>query len=215
MVAGLENNNKDNLYRNDALVSLATRWPGYQTHVQLIQPKIKPAHHEGALLINPVRKFYKPASIDVCRPIYVHGNHAFGVLICSDLTTIENRAHYQGAVDTLFVVEWNPDINTFSYLVESASHDLHAYIVQANNREYGDSRIRGPFAKDFKRDVVRVRGGGTDYHVVAEIDIDALRKFQARFVPTTYQRNKDKEIFKPLPIGFPKSSWRKLKGRRR
>ena len=215
LVAGLENNNKDNLYRNDALVSLATRWPGYQTHVQLIQPKIKPAHHEGALLINPVRKFYKPASIDVCRPIYVHGNHAFGVLICSDLTTIENRAHYQGAVDTLFVVEWNPDINTFSYLVESASHDLHAYIVQANNREYGDSRIRGPFAKDFKRDVVRVRGGDTDYHVVAEIDIDALRKFQARFVPTTYQRNKDKEIFKPLPIGFPKSSWRKLKGRRR
>lgn len=208
LIAGLENNNKSGFYRNDALVSLTTRWPGYRTHIYHIQPKIAPAHHELVSLVKPRRKLF-PANVRDCRPIYVHGGHSFGVLICSDLTSISNRAYFQGAVDTLFVIEWNQDLNTFSYLVESASHDLHAFIVQANNRKFGDSRIRGPFAEDHRRDVVRVRGGVEDYFVVSKINLGELRDFQSKFSAVHYDKHKDEQIFKPLPIGFEVSGWRK------
>jgi hypothetical protein len=201
LVAGLENNNQGNFYRNDALVSLTTRWPGYRTHIYHLQPKVAPAHHELVSLVKPTRKLF-PAEVEKCRPIYAHGMHSFGVVICSDLTTIANRAYFQGGVDTLFVIEWNPDLNTFSHLVESASHDLHAFIVQANNRQFGDSRIRGPFSEDFRRDVVRIRGGVEDYFVVSKVDIEELRRFQNTFSAKQYEKNKSKQLFKPLPIGF-------------
>lgn len=208
LIAGLENNNKSGFYRNDALVSLTTRWPGYRTHIYHVQPKIAPAHHELVSLADPPRELF-PADIDRCRPIYAHGNHSFSVVICSDLTSISNRAYFQGGVDTLFVIEWNQDLNTFSYLVESASHDLHAFIVQANNRQFGDSRIRGPFAEDFRRDVVRVRGGVEDYFVVSKINIAELRKFQVNFSPVQYEESKKEQLFKPLPIGFELGDLRK------
>lgn len=207
LICGLENNNQGGMYRNDALVSLVTRWPGYRTHVQLVQPKIAPAHHEFVALEEKGVEFYI-GGMASARPVYIHGNHAFGVVICSDLTSIENRGYFQGEVDTLFVVEWNQDINTFSYLVESASHDLHSFIVQSNNRAYGDSRIRAPYVKDFKRDVVRVKGGREDYFVVGEINVRDLRGFHISFDPISYEKNKGDQIFKPLPIGFVVSSAR-------
>lgn len=201
LLSGLENNNAGGWYRNDALVSLTTKWPGYRTHVYWVQPKIAPAHHELINLVNPKRKLFK-ASLDFARPVYLHGNHALGLLVCSDLTSLSNRSHFMGCVDSLFVIEWNQDLNTFSYLVESASHDLHAFIVQANNREFGDSRVRGPFAKDHRRDVVRIRGGEIDYFAVAKLDIGDLREFQKSFSPKRYEKNKELAVFKPLPIGF-------------
>ena len=201
LIAGLENNNSSGFYRNDALVSLTTKWPGYRTHIYWIQPKMVPAHHELVSLVKPKRKLFK-ADIDFCRPIYLHGNHAFGLLVCSDLTNLSNRSHFMGCVETLFVVEWNQDLNTFSYLVDSASHDLHAFVVQANNREFGDSRVRAPFAKEFKRDVVRIRGGESDYFAVARIDVSDLRVFHNSFSPKKYEKTKNVATFKPLPIGY-------------
>lgn len=138
--------------------------------------------------------------------MYVHGEFCFGVLICSDLTGIQNRAHFQGFVDALLVVEWNQDLPTFGFLVDSAAHDVHAFIVQANNRKYGDSRIRAPFRVEHRRDVVRVRGGVHDYFVVGELDYNALRRFQSDHEPSN-----DGE-FKPFPIGFHISSRRRTAG---
>lgn len=201
MVAGLENNGGSSKYRNDALVSLTTRWPGYRTHMYFVQRKLQPAHHEMVAL-DVAGGSMSLGDPNLCRPIYVHGDHLFGVLICSDLTAIANRHHFQGYVDTLFVIEWNQDINTFSYLVEAASHDLHAFVVQTNNRAFGDSRVRGPYAKDHRRDVVRVRGGEENYYVIARLEVKKLREFQASFSPVEYEKNKETQEFKPLPIGF-------------
>lgn len=211
LIAGLENNNASGTYRNDVLVALATRWTGYRAHVYVMQHKMEAAHHEVAQLKNPVRRLFKAQNKDDCRPVYIHGNHAFGVLICSDVTNIDNRFHFQGAIDTLFVVEWNSDLNTFSYLVDSASHDLHSFIVQANNRVFGDSRIRAPYAVEWRRDVVRVRGGEEDYFVLATLDVNGLRRFQERFSPRRYERAKGQHTFKPLPIGFSMSAWRRTR----
>jgi hypothetical protein len=115
------------------------------------------------------------------------------------LTDIENRQRFQGKVDALFIPEWNRDIESFSALVESAALDVHAYVAQANNRRYGDSRMRAPMKAHYLRDLIRVKGGLNDYFVVGEIDYMLLRRFQSHAVPPTG----DDEIFKPFPIGFP------------
>lgn len=104
----------------------------------------------------------------------------------------------------MFVLEWNPDVETFGFLVESTAHDLHGYVVQVNNRRFGDSRIRVPHKIDYARDVVRVKGGDADYFVVAAIDVNALRRFQRNPV------HGRKAPFKPLPIGFRMSQRRRL-----
>lgn len=199
LIAGLENRGSKGNYTNEALVSLSSNFFGTRGALCFIQPKIELACHEAVECLAK-KKVFKSPSLSIARPIYIHAGMCFGVLICSDLTTIDNRAFFQGHIDTLFVLEWNRDISTFEFLVESAAHDLHAAIVQINNRAYGDSRIRMPFADSFRRDVVQVKGGDEDFFVVSSINIGALRAFQ--------RNSGSNDLFKPLPIGYRMSSIR-------
>ena len=114
---------------------------------------------------------------------------------------VDNVDRLMDAVHTLFVLEWDSDVRTFSSLVEAAAIDLHSFVVQVNNRLYGDSRVRMPAKEDFRRDIVQVKGGISDYYVLGEIDYFALRKEQKGVVA--------KPIFKPAPIGFIMSDRRK------
>jgi hypothetical protein len=93
------------------------------------------------------------------------------------------------------VPEWNTDTETYNPLVESAALDIHAFIIQCNNRHYGDSRIRAPYKVRWKRDLLRVKGGSHDYCITGEIEILALRKFQSSHRSTSVP-------FKPVPDGF-------------
>lgn len=198
--------------RNDCLVSLCTYWPGYKSNLIYMQPKVFPAHFESKSLAKVGKKLYKPSSIDEALPIYQHGDYFFGSLICSDLTTPSNRARFEGKVDSLFVLEWNKDVKTFSFLIEGAAHDIHTFVIQVNNRMYGDSRIRAPFAKEHRRDSVRVKGGIEDYYVIGAINYFDLRRFQIRAISSLGGKrttNSIDELFKPLPIGFVMSDMRK------
>lgn len=203
LLAGVEYYKKKNRLRNDCLVSLTTNWPGYRTGVIYLQPKLIPAHNEKSNLRKLRSKpLYKPVGLEKKLPIYIHDNFHFGVLICSDLTNIANREYFQGHVDSLFVLEWNQDLNTFGFLVESAAHDIHTFVIQVNNRKYGDSRIRAPYAKEYKRDAVRVKGGISDYYVIGDIDYLSLRKSQK-------SKSTKGGLFKPVPTGFSMSPLRK------
>jgi len=209
LLAGLEYRYDSNgMVRNEALVSLTTRFAGYPTHICLIQPKMAPAWAEGPEIRRLTgREFATPPS-SYLPPIYVHRGFNFGLLLCSDFTDIEKRSYFQGWVDTLFVLEWNQDLNTFSSLVESGALDMHAFVVQANNRRYGDSRIRGPYKEEFKRDIVRLKGGIHDYFVIGEIKYKDLREFQSAVSPDLSESS----IFKPFPIGFAISPNRRIAG---
>lgn len=201
-ISGLECRTTPQGVRNDALISLTTRWPWYRCGLMYIQPKTAPSHEERRRLWRLGKKrLFKDAAGPTYPPVYVHNGFCFGVLLCSDFTTISHRSRLQGKVDALFVLEWNKDTETFEFLVESAAHDLHAYIVQVNNRLYGDSRVRVPAKEHFNRDIVRVKGGISDYFVVADLDVSALRKFQRRFP-------KGLRTFKPLPVGYKMSAFR-------
>ncbi|MEG0192101.1 MAG: RNA-directed DNA polymerase [Stenotrophomonas sp.] len=207
-MGGLENESSRGPYYNDALVTLHTRWPGYDSHVMYIQPKMLPAHEERRAL-TAAKRSLRQVNVVKSRPVYRHGDHFFGVLICSDFTNIDNRRSFQGHVDTLFALEWNRDVNSFSSLVEAAAQDLHAYVVQVNSRQYGDSRVRAPASESYLRDVVQVRGGDEDYFVIAPLNVRAIKEFHS-------SKGKKKGAgWKPLPIGFEISKERKRSVARR
>lgn len=183
-----------------ALVHDALGFPSLMVHRQ---DKQYPALHEERELFRVGGcKLQVPARAQWRRngpPVIQHGELRFALLVCSELTNIQYRAALRGQIDALFVVEWNQDTETFNALVESAALDIHAYIIQCNVRQYGDSRIRAPSKDSWRRDVLRVKGGEADYCVMGKIDAQALRRFQSS------HRSPDKP-FKPAPDGF-KIAW--------
>ncbi len=159
------------------------------------QDKQRPALHEeqeilrlGGVTLHPDQTWSLP-------PIIQHGHFRFAVLVCSELTNIAYRTALRGKIDALFVPEWNQDTETFNALVESAALDIHAYIIQCNDRQYGDSRIRAPHQNSWRRDVLRVKGGIEDYCVTGEIEVQELRQFQSSYRSASGP-------FKPVPDGF-------------
>ncbi|CAB3821436.1 hypothetical protein LMG26854_01487 [Achromobacter aegrifaciens] len=75
--------------------------------------------------------------------------------------------------------------------------------IHLNHRQISDSRIRTLFKDSWARDVLRVKGGVTDYCVIGEIDIQALRQFQSSC------RSPGKP-FKPVSDGFEIDFGRKI-----
>ncbi len=67
--------------------------------------------------------------------------------------------------------------------------------IQCNDRQYGDSRICTPFKESWQRDLLRIKSGITDYCVIGEIDVQALRQFQS-------PHRSPVNPFKPVPDGF-------------
>jgi predicted amidohydrolase len=180
---------------NQVQISLVIGDPGYHSQIVLVQEKQSAAHQEAELLKKEGVQL-KPKESPPRKYLIQNKDLHFGVLICSELTDVRSRLRYRGRVDALFVVEWNKDINSFSSLIEASALDIHCYVIQANNRRYGDCRIRVPHDEDWARDPVRIKGGLLDYFALGEISVADLRKFQATSpVPNTGP-------FKPVPDGF-------------
>jgi len=175
-----------------AMVTDAFEFPA---HVIYRQDKFSPALHEERDMMQKGGKTLTPLSTRDWKPVICHGDFRFGLLICNELTNINYRQPFRGNVDALFVVEWNQDTETFASLAEASALDIHAFIIQCNNREYGDSRTRSPAEDSYARDMVRIKGGEEDYFVVGNLDVDGLRSFQpAHRSPSV--------TFKPVPTGF-------------
>jgi hypothetical protein len=174
----------------------------YSQHVNLMQEKIIPAQKEERELFDVGGAIMRVKNRN--KFLINHGNFWFTGLICNDILDINTRAKLRGVVDALIIVEWNRDIETYNALVESSANDLHTFILQVNNRLYGDTRLRAPYKESYMRDVVRVRGGDLDYFVVATLEVDELREFQRN------HRSPEKP-FKPVPTGFMMSEARRRK----
>jgi hypothetical protein len=181
--------------RNQVWAALSHDGLGFPSMMIYRQDKQRPALHEERELERLAGLEIKPDKAWKIPPIIQHGEFRFALLVCSELTNIGYRAALRGQVDALFVPEWNQDTETFNALVESAALDIHAYVIQCNDRQYGDSRIRAPYKDSWMRDILRVKGGITDYCVIGEIDIHALRQFHS-------SHRSPSKPFKPVPDGF-------------
>lgn len=198
LIAGVEYLHEEGAphVHNQVWASLLFDGFGFRTTVLYRQDKQRPAIHEECALHGMGNLTMVPElTLQPWPTIIHHGDFQFAMLICSELTNIDYRARLRGNIDTLFVVAWNQDIETFEALVESAALDIHAYIILCNDREFGDSRIRAPYRERWKRDVLRVKGGLSDYLVIGKLEVEALRAFQSnwRSPPGSY---------KPTPDGF-------------
>lgn len=181
--------------RNQVWASLTHDGLGFLSQVIYRQDKQSPALHEEREILRLHGVTMKPEKSWLSPPVIEHRNFRFALLICSELTNIHYRAALRGKVDALFVPEWNTDTETFNSLVEATALDVHAYVIQANDRKYGDSRVRAPAKERYQRDILRVKGGIHDYCVTGIIDIQALREFQS-------SHRSPAKPFKPVPDGF-------------
>jgi len=181
--------------RNQVWAALSHDGLGFPSTMVYRQDKQRPALHEERELHRVAGREMQPDKPWKTPPVIQHGDFRFALLVCSELTNIGYRAALRGQVDALFIPEWNQDTETFHALVESAALDVHAYVIQCNDRQYGDSRIRAPSKDSWRRDVLRVKGGINDYCVIGVIDVQALRKFQSG-------HRSPEGPFKPVPDGF-------------
>ena len=196
LIAGIEYlHTSKGRVRNQLWAALSHDGLGFRSTMIYRQDKQRPALHEEQELQRLSGLEMKPETVWKTPPIVQHGDFRFGLLVCSELTNISYRASLRGQIDALFVPEWNQDTETFNSLVESAALDIHAYIVQCNDRQFGDSRIRSPNRDIWSRDILRVKGGIDDYCVTGEIDVHALRQFQSSY-------RSPPGPFKPVPDGF-------------
>ena len=204
LIAGIEYRNSSSLnfdlpkgfkgfVTNELIYILCTKSKSSIHQVALIQEKVIPAQKEESELFLVGGKILK--TINENKFIINHGGLWLSGLICNDLLDINNRAPLRGIIDALIIVEWNKDIDTYDSLVTSSANDLHAFVLQVNNRLYGDTRLRGPYKESYDRDKVRVRGGELDYFVVSTLEVEELRNFQR------YHRSPETP-FKPVPTGF-------------
>lgn len=109
-----------------------------------------------------------------------NGHTSIGIILCFEFTDIDSRACMKSKINLLFIPQLNRDTNYFSSIVESASRDLHCFVIQANTSVYGDSRITAPY-KTHNKDIVRIKGGSNDLVIIGEIDIVEFKRFQRNY----------------------------------
>jgi len=129
--------------------------------------------------------------------LYRWNDLSFSVFNCFELADIHKRAMFRGKVDFLVTVEYNRDTNYFSNITDSIARDVHAYIIQVNTSEYGDSRITQPSNTDTK-DVLKIKGGDNVSLITGNINIRDLREFQK----LNYSLQQGNRNFKYTPPNF-------------
>lgn len=218
LIAGVEYiHESDKCVRNQVWCSLLHDAGGFKMASVYKFEKVRAARHEAEALsvcggCTMTSCVLKGERKDV-RPIVCHGDCEalqtlkFSVVVCSDLTNVDYRSQLRGKIDVLFVPSWNQDAQVFSSLVESAAYDIHAYIVQCNDRAYGDTRIRVPDKENYNRDLVKIKGGERDYFVIGRLDVERLRRFQSFSISPV---NGKSATFKPVPSGFKIAEDRRL-----
>lgn len=119
--------------------------------------------------------------IDKDTPVYTcidDGSVRFGLLLCYEFTDICARGLFKDKADILFIPENNSDTTYFSNIVETMTRDVHAFMVQSNTSNYGDSRISGPYSRD-QRNVVQIKGGDNDGLIIGTINIQEVINYRA------------------------------------
>lgn len=170
-------------------------------YMAVLQP-FRPNKFHYALPLFREKNHYAPAEVTalasqqyVCKDPACPSVHLinwedikFSNLMCFELTNIEYRYILRSKIDILTVPELNKDTAYFSNIVESASRDLHCFVVQANTSKYGDSRITGPYNSLFK-DIIKIKGGENNVLLIGTINCSEVQR-KRRDYPHELERDK-------------------------
>ncbi len=211
IIAGLEHwiNNKEIAF-NFMVTILPFKVHEYTTSLIKIRLKNHYSHAEkhllkGYRLLSPEDlKTYK-MSYD----LFHWRNTYFSVYNCFELADIYHRSLFKSKVDFLVASEYNQDTSYFSDIAGAWVRDVHAYFIQVNSSDFGDSRLLQP-AKSYLKDLIQVKGGENSTVLVGTLEIEKIRKFQF----AEYHLQKDfidsgKYVFKPTPPDFDRNNVKK------
>lgn len=122
---------------------------------------------------------------------------SFAVYNCYELASLEDRCLFKGMVDFIVCSEFNKDVNYFSNIVESATRDLHCYVIQVNSAQFGDSRVVSPSNTE-NLNPLRIKGGDNQTFLTMQLPLQQLRGHQLQ----GYGLQKDSKEYKPTPPDF-------------
>jgi hypothetical protein len=188
-------------------------YKGKAYNISIVSLPIKNNGRNSSILIPRIKNHYPDKEIELIKKNNLEAvipqrkyynlirwrGSVFSVFNCFELADITHRKIFKGLVDFLVTIENNRDIWYFANIAESVSRDIHAYFLQVNNSDYGDSRLTQPKSMTFKN-ILQVKGGNNSTILTATLDIEDLRYFQihGKHKKITVQN----EEWKPLPPGF-------------
>lgn len=122
-------------------------------------------------------RFKYPQMVNHVYNLYHWHNLYFTVYNCFELASIEDRSLFKSQVDLMIATELNRDTNYFSEIAGAWVRDIHAFFVQVNTSEFGNSCIMKPSSKN-TRELVKVTGGENSIILIKELDVAGLRDFE-------------------------------------
>lgn len=197
VICGLEHRvNRRNIAFNEVLAALPYKARNHHLACSPIR-RMKRYYSPEEIFVLENENLKVPPSNKVIYQLFRWRGASFVIYNCYELASIEDRSLFKGKVDFIVSTEFNQDVNYFSNIVESAARDLHCYIIQVNDSQFGDSRVVSP-SRTEKMNPLRIKGGDNLTFLTMSLNLKALRDHQRK----GYGLQKDSEHFKPTPPGF-------------
>jgi len=197
VICGLEYRvNRQNIAFNEVLAALPYR--ARNGHIACVPiRRLKRCYSPNERFVLENENLKVPRSNRDAYQLFRWRGASFAIYNCYELASIEDRSLFKGKVDFIVSTEFNKDVNYFSNIVESAARDLHCYVIQVNDSQFGDSRAVSP-SKTKKMNPLRIKGGDNLTFLTMSLNLKALRDHQRK----GYGLQKESEDFKPTPPGF-------------
>lgn len=117
-----------------------------------------------------------------------------GIAICADFYDIERFTLYKGRVQHLFIIAYNKDVKSFTFLAEAISRLVFCNVVICNTGFYGGSLCFSLFKDDYKRYIYRHDGSKLYTSQIVELPVKEL--FDAQ------QSDASTQLFKSQPPSY-------------
>ncbi|MCG8004356.1 MAG: hypothetical protein JAY88_12970 [Candidatus Thiodiazotropha lotti] len=118
----------------------------------------------------------------------------FAVAVCYDFLDLDRIALYRNKIQTLFILAYNRDTNSFDHVAESISRTVFCNVVVCNCGHFGGSIAICPFREPYKRTVYHHSGQELTNAQLIQLPLKSLIDHQL-------SGNNTKE-YKSLPPGF-------------
>jgi len=203
-ISGIEHIKIHNVGFNFVITNLPINIKGDRDAIPIIRLKNHYAPEEEEWIRG--KKMVVPQAFPYRYDLFVWKGLYFSTYYCFELANIFHRSCFYSMLDLICAPVWNPDTHYYNNIFESASRDMHCYMVQVNTSQYGDTRVIRP-TDQVRKDKAKIKGGTVaDYPVtvlVSDIEVKNLRYFQSLDYSAQKILNKEKKSFKPTPPDFP------------
>ena len=119
----------------------------------------------------------------------------FAIAVCYDFVDLDRVVLYRDRIQTLFVLSYNRDINSFDHIAEAIARMVFCNVVVCNCGHFGGSFAVSPFRKPYKRIIYRHTGSNLTNAQLIQLPLLSLIQHQKKDSAT-------KKLFKSLPPGF-------------